>query len=160
MAHQPKYTFEFPAIYCTGKAVCLTCGWEGRTKREHHTRQEAMAECEQIFAVHQNQPKPPSRPVPRPQPSREESLGAARTGPHATQAAASSGTPRWVFALVGAGLLVALVVFIASQMGPLDSECYTTGEVGSAQYDRDVERAAKFGCDDVRDESPTMPWEE
>lgn len=44
--------------------------------------------------------------------------------------------------------LVALSVLTAS-CGSDNSECYTTGEPGSAQEERDIERASKWGCDEV-----------
>ncbi|MEZ0579505.1 hypothetical protein [Nocardioides sp. MH1] len=47
----------------------------------------------------------------------------------------------------------ALAVMIAgpglSACSDDSSECYTTGCPGSAQEERDIQRAAKWGCDDV-----------
>jgi hypothetical protein len=59
---------------------------------------------------------------------------------------------KMVARVAGAAMVVAIMSSGLVACGGTD-DCYTTGEPGSAQEERDLERAARAGCDEVRDES-------
>lgn len=55
----------------------------------------------------------------------------------------------WVLVRVLLATMLLTVGLTTASCSSADSECYTTGEPGSAQEQRDIDRAAKWGCDHV-----------